>query len=118
MQAAHSVLQAHSQQQEPYHDASSAYSLATVPDLGSPTQRTALLRPSSPSSTHSYGATAPVRPSSRRLLVEATLKMAVIFILSTAFLGVTLWLALPTLEEYGHLVVGRINTRSHPLFVL
>lgn len=30
----------------------------------------------------------------------ATLKMAAIFILSTAFLGTTLWLALPTLDEY------------------
>lgn len=31
--------------------------------------------------------------------MNATLKMAVIFILSTAFLGATLWLALPTLDE-------------------
>lgn len=82
----------------PYHDTNSAYSLATVPDMSSPSQRTALLS-SSASSTYSYGATPPSRPSSRRLLLNATLKMAAIFIVSTAFLGTVLWLALPTLAE-------------------
>lgn len=82
-------------QQEPYHDNVSAYSLATVHDGPSPTQRTSLLS----STDRSYGATAPAPPSSRRILMTATLKMAVIFIVSTAFLGATLWLALPTLDE-------------------
>ncbi|TBU43223.1 hypothetical protein BD309DRAFT_991118 [Dichomitus squalens] len=59
--------------------------------------RTSLL---SNSSDANYGtAPPPSQPSSRRLLWNATLKMATIFILSTAFLGGTLWLALPTLEE-------------------
>ncbi|KAI0073674.1 hypothetical protein K474DRAFT_1627173 [Panus rudis PR-1116 ss-1] len=73
----------------------SAYSLATVRD--EPTSRTSLL--GSSQGTESYGATEPSRPSSRRILMNATLKMAVIFILSTAFLGGTLWLALPQLDE-------------------
>ena len=89
------------QQQEPYRDNSSAYSLATVQEsdpLLTPTQRTSLLSPAAPG-PH-YGAVQPSQPSTRRILVNATLKMAVIFVLSTAFLGATLWLALPTLEEY------------------
>ena len=78
-----------------YQDNRSAYSLATVHDDPFPTQRTALLS----STDNSYGTTEPARPSSRRILMNATLKMAVIFIVSTAFLGATLWLALPTLDE-------------------
>ena len=82
-------------------DNRSAYSLVTVHDepLQTPTQRTALLSSAADDHHHSYGAAAPSQPSTRRLLVNATLKMAVIFFVSTAFLGVTLWLALPTLEE-------------------
>ena len=98
MQPAPQILQDR-RQQEPYHDASSAYSLATVPDHpSSPTQRTSLLA-SSASSTTGYGAVPPSRPSSRRLLLEATLKMAAMFIVSTAALGLTLYFALPTLDE-------------------
>ncbi|KAI9001542.1 oxalate transporter [Trametes punicea] len=78
-------------------DDRSAYSLATVYDMPSPTARTSLL--SSTTSDSGYGATAPSRPSSRRLLWNATLKMAAIFLVSTVLLGGTLWLALPTLEE-------------------
>jgi hypothetical protein len=111
MQPAQSAL--HEQyQHEPYHDAGSAYSLATVPDIPSPTQRTALLHSPSSSSTQSYGTTLPARPSSRRVLVIATLKMATIFVLSTAFLGTTLWLALPTLDEYAVIALKNAHTYS------
>lgn len=48
-----------------------------------------------------YGATTPSQHphSSGRLIFNATLKMACIFLVSTLLLGGTLWLALPTLEE-------------------
>ncbi|KAM5544575.1 hypothetical protein V8D89_001473 [Ganoderma adspersum] len=77
-------------------DDRSAYSLATVYDTPSPDSRTSLL---SNHSEPSYGAAPPSQPSSRKLIWNATVKMAAIFFLSTAFLGGTLWLALPTLEE-------------------
>jgi len=54
-----------------------------------------LLSPATPS----YGATFPRSPSSAKIIFNATLKMACIFIISSIFLGGTLWLALPTLEE-------------------
>ncbi|KAI1797460.1 hypothetical protein LXA43DRAFT_969413 [Ganoderma leucocontextum] len=62
----------------------------------SPNSRTSLL---SNHSEPNYGAAPPSQPSSRKLIWNATLKMAAIFFLSTAFLGGTLWVALPTLEE-------------------
>ena len=75
----------------------SAYTLATVhhPDTD---EFTALLSPSSPSS---YGS-APVHPPhhTRRVVFNATCKMALIFTLSCLFLGGTLWIVLPTLEPY------------------
>ncbi|KZT06117.1 oxalate transporter [Laetiporus sulphureus 93-53] len=79
------------------HDNRSSYSLATVHDMPSPTARTSLLAPDS--DEPSYGTTPPAPPSNRRILLYATLKMAAVFILSTAFLGGTLWFALPTLDE-------------------
>ncbi|THH23213.1 hypothetical protein EUX98_g7965 [Antrodiella citrinella] len=78
----------------PVADNRSEYSMATVHGVAA--ERTALL---SNTSSGSYGTTAPSQPSQRRILFNATLKMALIFVLSTAFLGGTLWLALPTLEE-------------------
>ncbi|KAI0774989.1 oxalate transporter [Trametes elegans] len=78
-------------------DDRSAYSMATVYDMPSPTARTSLL--SANSSDENYGAAQPSQPSSRRLLWNATLKMGAIFFVSTVLLGGTLWLALPTLEE-------------------
>ncbi|KAJ7573923.1 hypothetical protein C8J56DRAFT_803763 [Mycena floridula] len=52
--------------------------------------------------TPSYGSTAlrspNTRPSSAKLIWNATLKMAAIFVISSVLLGGTLWLALPTLE--------------------
>ncbi|KAF7375045.1 hypothetical protein MSAN_00390600 [Mycena sanguinolenta] len=48
----------------------------------------------------SYGSTIDTRePSSRRLIFNATLKMACVFLASTLVLGSILWVALPTLEE-------------------
>ncbi|KAI0749851.1 oxalate transporter [Daedaleopsis nitida] len=77
-------------------DNRSAYSMATVFDVPSPTSRTSLL---SDHSDASYGSVPPSRPSSRKLIWNATLKMATIFVCSSVILGGTLWLALPTLEE-------------------
>ena len=37
--------------------------------------------------------------SSRKILLNASMKMAALFIVSTLVLGGTLWLALPPLEE-------------------
>ncbi|KAK7051101.1 hypothetical protein VNI00_005213 [Paramarasmius palmivorus] len=76
------------------HANSSVYTLDTVRiDDHAP-----LITPQTPS----YGATvprSPTRPSSRKLVFNATLKMACIFLLSSLLLGGILWLALPTLEE-------------------
>jgi hypothetical protein len=77
----------------------SAYTLATLehqhPDSD---EFTSLLSPSSPSS---YGS-APVHSphNTRRVVFNATCKMALIFTLSCIFLGGTLWIVLPTLEPY------------------
>jgi hypothetical protein len=53
--------------------------------------------------TPSYGAAnfphTPTRPSSRKVIFTAMLKMACIFAVSSLVLGGVLWLALPTLEE-------------------
>ncbi|EJD06614.1 uncharacterized protein FOMMEDRAFT_144586 [Fomitiporia mediterranea MF3/22] len=71
----------------------SAYTLATIPHAGSDAS----------SSNASYGATMPMSPnsniSSRRILLNAGIKMAALFVISTLLLGGTLWLALPPLEE-------------------
>lgn len=75
----------------------SIYTLSTVDDDAHATAP--LLTPATPH----YGATFPRSPnpphSSARVIANATLKMACIFAVSTVFLGGTLWLALPTLEE-------------------
>lgn len=82
-------------------DNASVYTLATVNDLDDEQDsvHAPLLTPLTPS----YGATMPHSPgparNSRKLILNATLKMAAIFVISTALLGGTLWLALPTLEE-------------------
>ncbi|KAJ3983210.1 hypothetical protein F5890DRAFT_1414173 [Lentinula detonsa] len=79
----------------------SVYTLATVNDLNNSESsvHVPLLTPLTPS----YGSTMPRSPgttrSSKKLILNATLKMAAIFTISTAILGTTLWLALPTLEE-------------------
>ncbi|KZT41288.1 hypothetical protein SISSUDRAFT_1043127 [Sistotremastrum suecicum HHB10207 ss-3] len=73
-------------------DTASAYTLRTV--------NTPLLSPHTPS----YGSLPTEMPRSpgvpsKRLLLNAALKCAAIFIISSALLGGTLWLALPTLDE-------------------
>ncbi|KAF6759921.1 hypothetical protein DFP72DRAFT_120557 [Ephemerocybe angulata] len=60
-------------------------------------ERSSLIAPETPD----YGATfprSPGLPSSGRVIMNATLKMAAIFAVSTILLGGTLWLALPTLQ--------------------
>jgi len=74
-----------------YHRNDSMYTLHTVNDDDDDRV---------PLRTHtqtSYGTTTP--PSSKKLIFNATLKMACIFFISTLLLGGTLWLALPTLDE-------------------
>ncbi|KAJ7931361.1 hypothetical protein B0H13DRAFT_2308528 [Mycena leptocephala] len=72
------------------HQNASEYTLHNVGD------HTPINTPTTPS----YGSTASThRPSSRRLIFNATLKMVCIFLASTLLLGSILWLALPTLEE-------------------
>lgn len=93
----------------------SVYTLHTIPGPSNSRPQTpdsfrtslesdrAPLLPSSSSTMSTYGSVRPTSPgsniSSRKLLLNAGIKMAAVFILSTIFLGGTLWLALPTLEE-------------------
>ncbi|KAH9958559.1 hypothetical protein BC827DRAFT_1261240 [Russula dissimulans] len=73
------------------HSNESAYTLATV----QLEESSSLLS----SESASYGTT-PVHPPhhARKVIFNATLKMAVIFLLSCIVLGGTLWISLPTLE--------------------
>ena len=99
------------------HSNASAYTLATIPRPASSSSprslspvsvrshgsdRSPLLR-SDESESSTYGATMPMSPnaniSSRKILLNAGIKMAVLFVVSTLVLGGTLWLALPPLEE-------------------
>ncbi|KDR76396.1 hypothetical protein GALMADRAFT_140096 [Galerina marginata CBS 339.88] len=76
----------------------SMYTLDTVDD-DEHGDRSPLLSPSTPN----YGATFPrspgAPPSSAKIIFNATLKMACIFLIGSIVLGGTLWMALPTLEE-------------------
>ena len=76
----------------------SVYTLDTVDEEHDRhTDRSLLLSPSTPG----YGATLPRSSSarsSRAIIFNALFKMAFLFLLSTAALGGTLWLALPTLD--------------------
>ncbi|KAJ8455926.1 hypothetical protein ONZ45_g18835 [Pleurotus djamor] len=65
------------------------------PRQDSSDERASLL---SVSSTNSYGAAQPTQPNSRKVLFNATLRLAAIFVAGTVILGGALWLALPTLE--------------------
>lgn len=76
------------------------YTLHTVADDDASARRSdtsPLLEPGAAS----YGATpfAPSQSSSRKIILNATIKMACVFLVSTILLGGTLWLALPTLDE-------------------
>lgn len=78
----------------------SVYTMNTLGyrDEDSNTDGSCLVAPDTPT----YGATfprSPCLPPSARVIFNATLKMAVVFIISTILLGGTLWLALPTLES-------------------
>ncbi|KAJ7726042.1 hypothetical protein DFH07DRAFT_853229 [Mycena maculata] len=76
------------------HENASEYTLHSVNASSS----TPINTPTTPS----YGATfgpEGQRSSSRRLILNATLKMALLFGVSTLVLGSILWVALPTLEE-------------------
>ncbi|KAF9466459.1 hypothetical protein BDZ94DRAFT_1157726 [Collybia nuda] len=80
------------------HSNYSSYTLNTV-NHDDHHDRSPLLTPTTPS----YGAAnfphTPSRPSSRKIIINATLKMACIFAVSSFILGGTLWLALPPLDE-------------------
>jgi uncharacterized membrane protein YdjX (TVP38/TMEM64 family) len=86
------------------HANSSAYTLRTVNSISSDSaiaySDSESLLPHSPSQ-NTYGAVSTISssPSPRRLIVNSTLKMACLFVLSSLFLGLTLWTALPALEE-------------------
>jgi len=56
-------------------------------------------------------------PPSARIIFNATLKMAVVFIISTIFLGGTLWLALPTLDAYASLCFSSFAYANTLLFI-
>jgi hypothetical protein len=77
----------------PLSDNASAYSLHLV---GSDDTEP-LVTPLTPT----YGSTlrSPIRTSPRKTILNATLKMAALFIVSTVALGTTLWLALPPLDQ-------------------
>jgi hypothetical protein len=86
-------------------DNSSSYTLRPVATGSTQDPRSPLISPATPT----YGTTParlegahPPRPSRRPLLI-ALLKMTLLFLTSSALLGGTLWLALPTLEEYVHI---------------
>ncbi|KZT29947.1 oxalate transporter [Neolentinus lepideus HHB14362 ss-1] len=88
-----------------HHSNGSEYTLATVhfddrEDSPAPSDRSALL---AENPNNIYGTTFPQQsggqPSSRKLLFNAAIKMALVFLISTLVLGGTLWLALPPLDE-------------------
>jgi len=91
-----------------HHQNESAYTLATVhtdePELFEFADDRAHLLALDSDSGSVYGATpaqshAP-HTSSPKLLLKAAIRMAAVFVLSTILLGGTLWLTLPTLDEY------------------
>ncbi|KAF9448606.1 hypothetical protein P691DRAFT_759739 [Macrolepiota fuliginosa MF-IS2] len=81
------------------HSNASMYTLHTVGDDDSSSNRSDI-SPLLDSGGRAYGATplSSSQPSSSRIIFNATVKMACIFLISTVLLGGTLWLALPTLE--------------------
>ncbi|KAH9057867.1 oxalate transporter [Lactarius vividus] len=84
-----------------FHPNESAYTLATVQHDHESDESSSLLSTSSLHSSTSiaYGTT-PMHPphQTRRVIFNATLKMALIFVVSCMFLGGILWIALPTLD--------------------
>ena len=109
----------------------SAYTLDTIPIAGpsrsrspSPvsvltndTDRSPLLR-SNADLAPAYGAAESLyssNVSSKKIMLNAAMKMAALFVISTILLGGTLWLALPPLEEYANMsqVIWPQLTVSH-----
>jgi hypothetical protein len=91
------------------HPNSSTYTLETVQNVDA---RTPLIA----TDDANYGAaevseTGHRQRGTKRILFQATLKMAAIFVVSTAILGGTLWLALPTLDELAECPLGRLGIR-------
>lgn len=83
-----------------HHPNSSSHTLQTM--HGDDDERASLLSSNS-NSSNSYGAATPSNaPNTRRIVFNATLKMAAIFVCGSLFLGGTLWLSLPPLEECVH----------------
>lgn len=76
-------------------DNASVYSLRLINDDDS--DRAPLVTPLTPS----YGSTlrSPTRPSARKTIFNATIKMGMLFIVSTLALSAILWFALPSLDE-------------------
>jgi hypothetical protein len=91
-----------------FHPNESAYTLATVQHDHESNESSSLLSNSS-STSIAYGTT-PIHPphQARRVIFNATLKMALIFVVSCIFLGGILWVALPTLDPY-------VKPPFHPL---
>jgi hypothetical protein len=89
-----------------YSTNESTYTLATVHDND---EYSSLLSPA----RISYGSAPVHRPhQTRRVIFNATLKMALIFFLSCFLLGGTLWISLPTLDLYV------VNTLSLTLLLI
>ncbi len=83
-----------------HHPNSSSHTLQTM--RGDDDERASLLSSNS-NSSNSYGAAPPSNaPNTRRIVFNATLKMAAIFVCGSLFLGGTLWLSLPPLEPCAH----------------
>ena len=87
-------------------DDASIYTLATIARPGSPDSaeldENTPLNNNRQRSRFSCGSITRIlglEGADRRLLLNAGLKMAVLFVVSTAVLGGTLWIALPTLDE-------------------
>ncbi|KAM6504430.1 hypothetical protein JOM56_001373 [Amanita muscaria] len=80
-----------------FEENGSTYTLATVQGEPDQADRVPLISPVTPT----YGSTvrSPTRLSPRKVIFNATLKMALVFVISTAALGATLWLALPHVDE-------------------
>ncbi|KAG6873245.1 hypothetical protein C0995_001265 [Termitomyces sp. Mi166 len=73
-----------------HHRNHSTYTLATVNDDDCD-DRSPLLTPVTPSYGTANYPHSPSRPSSRKVILNATLKMAAIFVVSSLILGVSLW---------------------------
>ncbi|EGN98989.1 hypothetical protein SERLA73DRAFT_181761 [Serpula lacrymans var. lacrymans S7.3] len=104
VQTSSSPMPSSSPLQDIHHQNSSSYTLATVHIDDGPSSPHSVITPLLTDEASTYGATIPRwarprQPSSRRLIFMAALKMAAVFVISTAILGGTLWLALPTLDE-------------------